>query len=268
MAFSAGTRFGRFEIVAAIARPSSVGQIFRARDLSLDRDVVLSFLPEAHAADPLAVQTQAQDARILSGLSHPNIPTTFGLEQVSDRQAIASEFVNGQSLDEYVRRPTPVQEALGLGLQLAEALEAVHSHNLVHGALAPDSIIVTAAGRVKLVDLGTRRGRGVGGPADVVRAPYTSPEELQGRPPKHSDDIWAFGAILFAMLAGGPPFGGVTPMDTVRQVLTEEPDWKRLPRRVPDGIPRPPQAVPDESTGAPVASDERGTHSSREYDHS
>jgi dipeptidyl aminopeptidase/acylaminoacyl peptidase len=249
MPLSSGDRLGHYEITAAIGA-GGMGEVYRARDTRLGRDVAIKTLPEALAADPDRLARLEREARALAALNHPNIATIHGIEDHHGVRALVMELVEGRTLAEVVQQPPrarPQHEALGIARQIAEALDAAHERGIVHRDLKPANIKVTSDHVVKVLDfglakavagdspgpdlshvstatwLGTREGVVVGTPA------YMSPEQARGQPVDKRTDIWAFGCVVYEMLAGRPAFFGAGALDTVTAVLTAEPDWAALP---------------------------------------
>ena len=206
-----------------------MGEVYKARDTRLDRTVAIKILPEAFAADADRVARFQREAKTLAALNHPNIAQIFGLEQAGDVHALAMEFVAGEDLSERIARgPIPIDEALPIAKQIAEALEAAHEQGIIHRDLKPANIKVTPDGTVKVLDFGLAKA--LDPPAvrrrDVSMSPtittpamtqagmilgtaaYMVPEQAKGRAVDKRSDIWAFGCVLYEMLAGRRAFGG------------------------------------------------------------
>ncbi len=258
-----GTRLGTFEVLASLGA-GGMGEVYRARDTKLGRDIALKILPEAFARDPDRLARFEREARLLASLNHPNIAQIFGLEDTTDVRALAMELVEGATLDELIRRPRsggsaglPLEQALAIARQIADALEAAHEAGIVHRDLKPANVKVRDDGMVKVLDFGLAKGpAGAAGsdPAGELAsfesptttsvgmtqagtilgtAAYMSPEQARGRAVDKRSDIWAFGVLLFEMLTGKPLFAGETVSDTIAAVLTREPDFASLPAAVP-----------------------------------
>jgi serine/threonine-protein kinase len=240
MALSAGDRLGSYEVLAPIGA-GGMGEVYRARDTKLDRDVAIKVLPAALAQDPERLTRFEREAKVLASLNHPNIAQIYGIED----RALVMELVEGQTL----HGPLPLETALSYARQIADALEAAHEKNIIHRDLKPANIMITPAGVVKVLDFGlavTSRDREG---ADAVNSPtltisptragmilgtagYMSPEQARGKAVDKRADIWAFGVVLFEMLSGKRLFEGETISDTLAQVLTKEPDLSKLPAKV------------------------------------
>jgi serine/threonine-protein kinase len=250
---SPGTRLGTFEVLGPLGA-GGMGEVYRAADTRLKREVALKILPEAFAADPGRLARFEREARILASLNHPGLAAIYGLEQEGPIRYIVMELVPGETLDEKLARRIPLREALLIARQIAEALEAAHEKGVVHRDLKPSNIKVTPAGKVKVLDLGLAKAMdAVSDPSDASRSPtaildqtrpgvilgtaeFMSPEQARGKPLDKRTDIWAFGCILFEMLSGRRPFGGETISDVIAAILSTEPDWTALPATTPPRI--------------------------------
>jgi eukaryotic-like serine/threonine-protein kinase len=265
LALLSGTRLGPYEILSAIGA-GGMGEVYRARDPRLDRDVAIKVLPEAFAADAARVARFQREARLLASLDHPNIAHIFGLEQNGHVHALAMEFVAGDDLSQRIARgPIPLDEALPIASQIAEALEAAHQQGIIHRDLKPANIKLKARGApdasdctVKLLDFGLAKALEpspdlagdvtssptISGPAMTEMgmilgtAAYMSPEQARGKPLDNRTDIWSFGCVLFEMLTGRRPFAGNDVSDVLASVLAREPDLSALPDTVPPSIRR------------------------------
>ncbi len=257
MPLSPGTRLGPYEIVAAIGA-GGMGEVYRARDRKLDRDVAIKILPEALAADPDRIARFEREAKTLAALNHPNIAHIHGFEEADGLSALVMELVEGPTLaDRIAKRPIPVDEALPIAKQIAEALEAAHEQGIIHRDLKPANVKVRDDGTVKVLDFGLAKAlepTTVSG-AEVIESPtitspammtrvgmilgtaaYMSPEQAKGRPADKRSDVWAFGCVLYEMLTGRRTFEGEDVSDTLAAVLRGEPDWRVLPADVPPSI--------------------------------
>ena len=253
MAFTAGTRLGPYEIVAPIGS-GGMGEVYRARDLKLNRDVAIKVLPERLAGDPERLARLEREAQLLAALNHPHIAHIHGFEESSGTPALVMELVEGPTLAEHMAtRRMSVAEALAIAVQVAEALEAAHERGIVHRDLKPANIKVAQNDQVKVLDFGLAKvaSSDVPGPdlslvtmsateAGMVlgTAAYMSPEQARGRPVDKRTDIWAFGCVLFEMLSGERAFPGDTMSDTIASVLIHQPDWSRLPVNTPSVVRR------------------------------
>ena len=235
-----------------------MGAVFRARDTKLDRDVAIKILPEAFAHDADRLARFTREAKTLAALNHPNIAAIYGLEESDGITALVMELVEGDDLSQRIAQgPIPLDEALPIAAQIAEALEAAHEQGIIHRDLKPANIKVRSDGTVKVLDFGLakaldRSGGPVGsGGHDLSvsptltspamtqagmilgTAPYMSPEQAKGRPVDRRADIWAFGAVLYEMLTGTRAFPGEDVTDTIVSVMSKEPDFAALPADVP-----------------------------------
>jgi serine/threonine-protein kinase len=247
MALQRGTRLGVYDVVDQIGA-GGMGEVFRARDTRLGRDVALKVLPDRVSADRDRTSRLEREARALAALNHSNIAAIYGLEDLAAAQpgeapgiALVMEFVDGETLaDRLARGPLAREDALAIASQIADALEAAHERGIVHRDLKPANVKITSGGVVKVLDFGlakvlaeasdddatltaTKAGTIVGTPA------YMAPEQAQGKPADQRADIWAFGAVLYEMLAGTRPFRGESAHDTIAAVLTATPEWDRVP---------------------------------------
>jgi eukaryotic-like serine/threonine-protein kinase len=253
MGLTPATRLGPFEILGAIGA-GGMGEVYRARDTRLNRDVAIKVLPAAFTEDGERLQRFTREAQFLAQLHHPNIATVFGLEESSGRRALVMELIDGQDLSARIRLgPIPLDEALPIAKQIAEALEAAHEHGIVHRDLKPANVKISPDGSVKVLDFGLAKAldpTGTSDPVDVDQSPtltargtqhgtilgsaaYMAPEQARGKAVDRRADIWAFGIILFEMLAGRRAFAGDTTSDVIAAVLLQEIDWRALPAGTP-----------------------------------
>jgi eukaryotic-like serine/threonine-protein kinase len=259
MTVSPGTRLGPYEIGAPIGS-GGMGDVYRARDVALGRDVAIKVLPPAFAADADRVARFTREAQALASLNHPNVAQIYGVVQEGPTRALAMELVEGDDLARRLARgPLPVDEAVAIGRQIAEALDEAHERGIVHRDLKPANIKVRDDGVVKVLDFGLAKAMAAapaGSAPDLAASPtftspamtalgviigtaaYMSPEQAKGKPVDRRADIWAFGAVLYEMLAGEPAFAGETVTDVLAAVVTREPVWDRLPAATPPPVVR------------------------------
>ena len=247
------SRLASYEIISLLGR-GGMGEVYRARDLKLNRDVAIKVLPEHLSQDADRLGRLRREAQVVAGLSHPNIAHIYGLEDSNGVPALVLELVEGPTLaDRIAGGPLPIPEALAVAGQIADALEAAHERGVIHRDLKPANIKLTANGGVKVLDFGLAKaiaGDGSGLDPTLVTveatregivigtAAYMSPEQARGQALDRRTDIWSFGCVLFEMLSGQRPFAGATLSDTLASVLTREPDWTALPSSVPASITR------------------------------
>jgi serine/threonine-protein kinase len=256
MTLDRGSRLGPYEITGAIGA-GGMGEVFRARDTKLGRDVAIKVLPAALVQDAERVARFRREAHLLASLNHPNIAAIYGLEEAKGVVALALELVEGEDLAERLKRgPIPVDETIAIAKLIAEALEEAHEKGIVHRDLKPANVKVTPDGKVKVLDFGlakawTGDGPGATSGADLSQSPtlahtgtaagiilgtaaYMSPEQARGKAVDRRADIWAFGALLYEMLSGRRLFEGETVSDTLAAVLKTDPDWSALPAGTPE----------------------------------
>jgi serine/threonine protein kinase/Tol biopolymer transport system component len=244
----AGSRLGPYEVLSLLGS-GGMGEVWKARDTTLDRDVALKILPEAFALDADRLPRFKREAQVLASLNHPHIGAIYGFEESGGTYALVLELVDGPTLaDRIARGAIPVEEALSLGQTIAGALETAHERGIVHRDLKPANIKVRPDGTVKVLDFGLAKSlepaaAGAGltasptlmSPAVTGRgvilgtAAYMSPEQAKGLPADKRSDIWSFGCVLFEMLAGRRPFKGDTVSEALAAVLKDEPSWDELP---------------------------------------
>jgi hypothetical protein len=262
MSLSAGTRLGAYEILSLLGS-GGMGEVYRARDAKLNRDVAIKVLPDAFAHDPDRLARLEREARTLATLNHPHIAQIYGFEDSSGVHALVLELVEGSTLaDRLARGPTPLDEALPIARQIAEALEAAHDQGIVHRDLKPSNIKVRPDGTVKILDFGLAkaiegsRGEAPAAPAGVElssqsmptltamtgigtvvgTAPYMAPEQARGKPIDKRADIWAFGVVTYELLTGVSLFQADSVADTIALVVARDPDWSKLPAAVPHDV--------------------------------
>src|SRR5436190_7002394 len=248
MALSAGTRLGSYEIASALGA-GGMGEVYRARDTKLNRDVALKILPEAFALDGDRIARFRRAAQVLASLNHPHIGHIYGFEDSGTTHALVLELVEGPTLaDRIAQGRMPVDEALPIAKQIAEALEAAHEQGIVHRDLKPANIKVRPDGTVKVLDFGLAKAMepAAGSSPSASMSPtittpamtqagmilgtaaYMSPEQAKGRIVDRRADVWAFGAVLFEMLTGRRAFEGEDVSETLARILMKEPDWAAL----------------------------------------
>jgi serine/threonine protein kinase len=248
MPLAIGTRLGAYEIIALIGA-GGMGEVYRARDTRLNRDAAIKVLPETFARDAERLARFKREAHVLASLNHPHIGAIYGLEETATASALILELVEGEDLSERIARgPVPLEEALPIAKQIAEALEAAHEHGVIHRDLKPANIKLKSDGTVKVLDFGLAKSvEGSSVRADLSASPtitspavtmggvilgtaaYMSPEQARGKPVDKRADIWAFGCVLFEMLTGKRAFDGDEVSDVLASVLAKEPDWTWLP---------------------------------------
>ena len=241
-----GSRIGSFEILAPLGA-GGMGEVYRARDARLKRDVALEALPAAVANDPDRLARFAREAEVLAALNHPHIAAIYGIEEAGDATALVLELVDGPTLAQRIASgPLPVREAVAIATQIAAAVEAAHDRGIIHRDLKPANIKLTADCAVKVLDFGLAKALDVdkaerplsgstvtydGTAAGIVlgTAAYMSPEQARGQTLDTRTDVWAFGCVLYELLTGRPAFKGRTVTDVLAAVVTAEPDWIALP---------------------------------------
>ena len=262
MALSPGIRIGPYEIVGALGA-GGMGEVYRARDARLDRDVAIKILPEAFALDPERLARFEREAKTLASLNHPHIAAIYGIEDgvaAGQARALVMELVEGDDLSQRLARgPMAVDEALPVARQIAAALEAAHQAGIIHRDLKPANIKVRSDGTVKVLDFGLAKaldpgsglrapGSGLANSATITSpamtmrgmilgtAAYMAPEQAKGRAVDKRADLWAFGCVLFEMLTGRRPFEGDDVSEVMAAVIKSEPDWSVMPATVPSHI--------------------------------
>ncbi len=252
MSIAPGTRFGVYEIVAPLGS-GGMGDVYRARDTELRRDVALKFLPASVTTDADRVARFRREAQMLAALNHPHIAQIYGLGAADAAQFLVLELVDGESLDKRIARdPIPIDEALGIAAQVVDALEAAHDRAIVHRDLKPANIALTRGGEVKVLDFGLAKAvEAAPGSPDASNSPtltspamtaagviigtaaYMSPEQAKARAADRRSDIWAFGCVVFEMLTGRRTFAAGDVAETLARVLTKDPEWDALPAATP-----------------------------------
>jgi Tol biopolymer transport system component len=255
VSLSVGSRLGPYEILTALGA-GGMGEVYRARDTKLGREVAIKVLPDSLAHEPERLARFSREAQVLAALNHPNIAHIHGFEDSTGVPALVMELVEGPTLaDRIARGPIPVDEALPIAKQITHALEAAHEQGIIHRDLKPANIKVRPDGTVKVLDFGLAKSfEQTLVPGDLTQSPtvlspaptlagvilgtaaYMSPEQARGKAVDKRADVWAFGCVLFEMLTGRKPFDGETLTDTVAAVVKNEPDWRALPRGTPAAV--------------------------------
>jgi serine/threonine protein kinase/Tol biopolymer transport system component len=253
---AAGARLGCYEIIDALGA-GGMGEVYRAIDTNLKRAVAIKVLPESVATDRDRLARFQREAEVLASLNHPNIAAIYGLERSNGTTALVMELVEGPTLaDRIAQGPIPVDEALPIAKQIAEALEAAHERGIIHRDLKPANIKLRPDGTVKVLDFGLAKALEPvsGSSGDATASPtitspamtgmgmllgtaaYMSPEQARGKPVDKRSDIWAFGCVLYEMLTGKRAFEGEDVGETLAAVLRDQPDWNAVPTEVPSPI--------------------------------
>jgi len=269
MPLAIGHRVGPYEVIAKLGS-GGMGEVYRARDTKLGRDVALKILPSASLSDPDHIARFEREARLLASLNHPNIATLYGVEDTGTMTALVMEVIEGDTLSERVaapaaagvvlpgvRGPIPIPQALEIARQLSDALDAAHERGIIHRDLKPANVKITPSGTVKVLDFGLAK-LDVGTPSseqlfaalDVSHSPtvlssgtragvilgtasYMSPEQARGLPVDKRTDVWGFGCVLYEILTGRRAFEGDTIADVIVSILERDPDWTALPKHTP-----------------------------------
>jgi serine/threonine protein kinase len=256
MAVAPGTRIGAYEVVSILGA-GGMGEVYRARDTKLSRDVALKILPAAFTTDPDRLTRFKREAVVLASLNHPNIAAVYGFEDSGETLALVMELVEGDDLSTLIQRGTfSVADTIQIARQLAEALEAAHESGIIHRDLKPGNIKVRTDGTVKVLDFGLAKAMSpdtVPGTENAQNSPtltaratqlgmiigtaaYMAPEQAKGRPVDKRADIWAFGVVLYEMLTGRRAFDGEDVSTTLAAVLMKDPEWTALPKDTPPGL--------------------------------
>jgi Tol biopolymer transport system component len=253
-----GARIGPYEVVSPLGA-GGMGEVWRARDPRLGRDVAIKVLPASFAESAERRARFAREARLLAALNHPHVGGIYGVEDASGTPALVLELVEGLSLSELLDRgrgqPLPLAQAVTIAGQIAHALEAAHDKGIIHRDLKPANVKITPDGVVKVLDFGLGLDTSASADASSSRDPtatsdrsvpgttlgtaaYMSPEQARGAAVDRRTDVWAFGCVLYEMLTGSRTFAADTFSDTLALVITREPDWARLPPSTPPGVRR------------------------------
>jgi len=257
MTLKPGSTLGPYQIGGPLGA-GGMGEVYRARDVRLKRDVAIKVLPESVAADAERLARFEREAHLLASLNHPNIAAIYGIEESQGTRCLVLELVEGSTLAERIAAgPVPLDDALGLALQMTEGLEAAHEKGVIHRDLKPANVKVTPEGKVKILDFGLAKAfdTDASQPPDGTLSPtltlaatragviigtaaYMSPEQAKGRPADRRADIWAFGVVLFEMLSGRQLFKGESISEILAGVLMSEVDWSSLPAGTPPRLKR------------------------------
>jgi serine/threonine protein kinase/Tol biopolymer transport system component len=254
MSLTSGTKLGPYEIQSPLGA-GGMGEVYRARDSRLNRDVAIKVLPTIFAHDAERMGRFQREAQLLASLNHPNIASIYGLEEKDSVRALVMELVEGPTLAMRIGSGSiPIEETLPIARQIAEALESAHEKGIIHRDLKPANIKLTPDGTVKVLDFGLAKAldspdSNLPDPTNsptftaatrigiiLGTAAYMSPEQAKGKPVDRRTDIWAFGCVLYEMLTGKPPFAGETITDTLAAVVRAEPEWGLLPKNTPVAI--------------------------------
>jgi serine/threonine-protein kinase len=247
MALTIGTQLGSHEIVALLGK-GGMGEVYRARDTKLKREVAIKILPEEFSSDPARVSRFQREAEVLASLNHPNIGAIYDLLEADGSRFLVLELVDGETLaDRIARGPIPVEQALAIAKEISEALEAAHEKGVIHRDLKPANVKITSEGKVKVLDFGLAKALEVepaqtasnsptmlsaaalSGGVILGTAGYMSPEQAKGHSADQRSDIFSFGCVLYEMLTGRQTFSAETVAETIASVLMREPDLKSLP---------------------------------------
>jgi serine/threonine protein kinase len=252
-----GRTIGVYQVQALLGA-GGMGEVYRARDMKLGRDVAIKILPESFSHDPERIARFRREAQVLASLNHPHIGAIYGLDEANGQQFLVLELIDGETLADRLKRGAlPLDEALAIAKQIAEALEAAHGKGIIHRDLKPANIALTQDGHVKVLDFGLAKATEAASSAavDLANSPtitspammtgfgvilgtaaYMSPEQAKGRTADKRSDIWAFGCVLYEMLTGTRAFAGEDVSDTLAAILRGEPNWDRIPADVPPSI--------------------------------
>jgi serine/threonine protein kinase/dipeptidyl aminopeptidase/acylaminoacyl peptidase len=254
-----GVRLGSYQVVSSLGA-GGMGEVYRATDTKLGRDVALKILPATFTNDPERLARFRREAQVLAALNHPHIGAIYGLDEAHGQQFLVLELIDGDTLaDRIAKGPLSVDEALAIAKQIAEALEAAHEKGIVHRDLKPANIGLTQGGTVKVLDFGLAKAMDpisatsldlsnsptITSPAMMTSvgvilgtAAYMSPEQAKGRPADKRSDVWAFGCVLYEMLAGRRAFEGDDPTEVIAAIVRADPDWRAMPAGAPPGLGR------------------------------
>src|SRR5262245_17371624 len=231
-----------------------MGEVYRGRDTKLKREVAIKILPEEFSRDSDRISRFQREAEVLASLNHPNIAAIYDLQEAEGSRFLVLELVEGETLADRIQRgPIPVNEALNIAKSICEALEAAHEKGIVHRDLKPANVKITPDAKVKVLDFGLAKALQESQVPDASNsptlvsaasmpgvilgtAPYMSPEQAKGRPVDRRTDVFAFGCVLYEMLTAHQAFEGEDVQDILSRVLQREPDWSKLPSRLPPRV--------------------------------
>src|SRR5579862_17841 len=251
MPLSAGDKLGHYEVLSLLGQ-GGMGEVYKARDTTLKRDVALKVLPASFLRDSERMGRFQREAEVLASLDHPNVGPIYGIVESADSRGLVLALIEGPTLADRIEAgPIAIEEAVAIAKQIIEALEYAHERGVVHRDLKPANIKITTEGVVKVLDFGLAKVLAEEPPpslptssptltmghtsAGVIlgTAAYMSPEQAVGRPVDRRSDIFSFGAVLYEMLAGKRAFGGATTPDVLEAVVKNDPDWSKLPAGTP-----------------------------------
>ena len=256
MAIEPGQMLSHYRLAAKIGA-GGMGEVWKATDTTLDREVAIKILPESLSTDSDRLARFSREAKLLASLNHPHIAAVYGSHEADGVRFLAMELVDGEDLSERITRGRlPLDDVISIARQLGEALEAAHETGVIHRDLKPANIRLDSRGKVKVLDFGLAKAllpeaasgdarssfsptmTSAGSIAGVIlgTAAYMSPEQARGKPVGRTADIWAYGCILYEMLAGRSVYGGETVTDVIAAVVTREPDWSVLPPDLPPSL--------------------------------
>lgn len=254
MPLPTGTKLGPYEIIAPLGA-GGMGEVYRARDAKLNRDVALKIISQEFAHDEQRMARFQREAQVLASLNHTHIASIYGFEESGNIRALVMELVEGPTLAERIKQgPIPLEETLPIAKQIAEALESAHERGIIHRDLKPANIKLTHDGKVKVLDFGLAKALMDGSSSqDISNSPtltmastkegvilgtaaYMSPEQAKGKTVDRRSDIWSFGVVLFEMLSGQQTFGGETVSDALAAIIKDTPDWSALPNNTPKRV--------------------------------
>src|ERR1700676_5280882 len=254
MPLSIGTRVGSYEVLALIGK-GGMGEVYRARDTPLKREVALKVLPAAFSSNPERMARFQREAEVLASLDHPNIGHIYGIVESNGSRALVLALIEGPTLEDHIAAgPISIEEAVAIAKQVAEALAYAQEHGVIHRDLKPANIKINSDGVVKVLDFGLAKvledepvaGMIENSPtltmghtrAGVIlgTAAYMSPEQAVGRPVDRRSDIFSFGAVLYEMLTGKRAFAGTTTADVLEAIVKSDADWTKLPAEMPPAL--------------------------------
>ena len=253
MTIEPGATLGPYSVIAKIGE-GGMGEVYRATDTKLDRDVALKVLPQAFTDDPDRLARFEREAKVLASLNHPNIGHIYGLEEAEGQKALVLELVEGPTLaDRIAQGSIPLEETVAIASQIAEALEAAHEQGIIHRDLKPANVKVKDDGTVKVLDFGLAKALDPTPEGDPSQSPtltaaatrmgvimgtaaYMAPEQAKGKVADKRADVWAFGVVLFEMLTGRRTFDGDDASEVMAKVITSQPAWDALPTELPPAL--------------------------------